>query len=79
MSGSRGAEIYFMNPASFVNLGEDFDFGSLVKEGAKQKDYVIGIMKKSENGSLPHVELCPSKSKVLNLVDGDKVIVVSQD
>ena len=42
-------------------------------------DYVIGIMKKTEDGNLPHVELCPPKSKVLNLVDGDKVIVVSQD
>ncbi len=77
-----GSEIYIKPAKEYVQVGQEMNFYTLLESAARKNEVAIGYRKIAlarDSDKQYGVKLNPKKSKPFTLVEGDMVIVLSED
>jgi ion channel POLLUX/CASTOR len=77
-----GSEIYIKPASEYIKLGEPVNFYTILESAARKNEVAIGyrIISQAKDGDNQYgVRVNPKKSETVNLVEGDMVIVLSED
>jgi hypothetical protein len=76
---AEGAELYLRQADQYVTPGEPTPFGSIVQEGLRRGESVIGALDRDSSKPLPDLRLAIDKAEVVTLGAEDAVVVVAKD
>lgn len=79
---AEGSEIYIKPIKNYIHIGESVNFYTLLESTVRKNEVAIGyrILAHSKNVNKQYgVVINPKKSEIINFVEGDEVIVLSED